>query len=330
MCYSAEVWADFHQYERMGGTLDVRSFVELFGALGRLGTVAKVIPRAVRDAFTQAATPGERDAHRALLDAYRAATLVCEQTIAEQTVRLAKAEAKLASKPTKTAANEKRIATAKIEAAQAKITALIEHAPGDGWGRIWPGHYVPVLVRDPVTGERVIRPMRYRARPLGWTLKDELEKNGCYNARISSLRTAWRGIFGHTHGLVVAKRFYESVYLHENQRRALAPGETEQNIEIVFTPEPAQDMLLACLWRWIDAEGDAPGFYGFAAITRDPPPEVLAAGHNRCIIPIRPKYVDLWLNPDPQNLKAQLEILDDPIDAYYQHQIAASPDEDNP
>jgi putative SOS response-associated peptidase YedK len=319
MCYSAEVWGDFRQYERMGGTLDVRAFVDLFATLGRKSTITQLIPRAVRDAFSPAASAGERDVHCALLDAYRAASLVCEQTIAEQTERLVKAEAKLADKPTKTAANEQRVATAKIAAAKAKLASLVEHAQTDGWCRIWPGHYAPVLVRDPSTGERVIRPMRYRARPLGWTLKDELAKPGCYNARTSSLRTAWRGIFGHTHGLVVASRFYESVYLHDNQQRALAPGETEQNIEIVFSPEPPQPMLLACLWRWVDAEGDTPGFYGFAAVTRDPPPEVQAAGHNRCIIPIRPEHVDAWLNPDPRNLAAQLAILDDPIDAFYQH-----------
>ncbi len=321
MCYSAEVWADFRQYERMGGTLDVRAFVELFGALGQQGAVAQLIPRSVRDAFAAPENAGERDVRRALLDAYRAASMVCEQTIAEQALRLAAAEDKLASKPTKTAANEQRVATAKIVGAKAKLAALVEHAQVDGWSRIWPGHYVPVLVRDPVTAERMIRPMRYRARPLGWTLKDELAKPGCYNARKSSLRTAWRGIFGHTHGLVVASRFYESVLLHENQQRSLTPGETEQSIEIVFSPEPPQALLLACLWRYVEAEGETPGFYGFAAVTRDPPPEVQAAGHNRCIIPIRPEHVDAWLNPDPQNLAAQFAILEDPIEAFYQYSI---------
>lgn len=327
MCYSAEVWADFHHYERMGGTLDVRAFADLFAALGRQGTVAQLIPRAVRDAFAHATNAGERDVRRVLLDAYRAASLICEQAIADQSVRLATAEAKLASKPTKTAANEQRVATAKIVAARAKLAALVEHAQADGWSRIWPGHYVPVLVRDPITGERLIRPMRYRARPLGWTLKEELAKPGCYNARKSSLRTAWRGIFGVTHGLVVASRFYESVLLHDNLQRSLAPGESEQSIEIVFWPEPPQTLLLACLWRYVEAEGDTPGFYGFAAVTRDPPPEVQAAGHNRCIIPIRPEHVDVWMNPNPHDLAAQLAILDDPIGAFYQHATMAAPNE---
>lgn len=32
--------------------------------------------------------------------------------------------------------------------------------------------------------------------------------------------------------------------------------------------------------------------------------------------------MDAWLRPDPSNLSAQYAILVDPIDAYYQHEIA--------
>ncbi|MFS6641884.1 SOS response-associated peptidase family protein, partial [Staphylococcus aureus] len=113
--------------------------------------------------------------------------------------------------------------------------------------------------------------------------------------RLDSLKTSWRGIFGHFHGLVIARRFYESVNLHRNQGRELAPGEKEQSVEIVFSPEPEQPLFLTCLYRHVQPEGDEPGFYGFAAITREPPPEVQAAGHDRCIIPIKPENVDAWL-----------------------------------
>ncbi len=41
-------------------------------------------------------------------------------------------------------------------------------------------------------------------------------------------------------------------------------------------------MPLACLWdRW-SKEGE-PDLYSFAAITDEPPPEVAAAGHDRCL-----------------------------------------------
>ena len=61
----------------------------------------------------------------------------------------------------------------------------------------------------------------------------------------------------------------------------------------------------------------------FAAITDEPPPEVAAAGHDRCIIPIKPENVDAWLNPDPTDLAAQYAILDDRERPYYEHRLAA-------
>jgi putative SOS response-associated peptidase YedK len=61
----------------------------------------------------------------------------------------------------------------------------------------------------------------------------------------------------------------------------------------------------------------------FAAITDEPPAEVAAAGHDRCIIPIRPDNVDAWLNPDPKNLAAQCVILEDRERPYYKHRMAA-------
>lgn len=322
MCYSAQVYSDFRKYQRYGGTLDLKAFVDLFFQQGKKGTFTRLVPKAVRDAFDQAATADEKDVKAAVIQAYRDVILHYEEIIVEQTERLVKAKAKLAVKHTKSAENDVRVATNKIEDANQRIAEAKEAATEhDGFARIWPGHFCPVLIRDPATGERKIVPMRYRCRLIGWTEADEKKKPGTYNARMDSLKTAWRGIFGYFHGIVVASRFFESVLLHDNQQRALAPGEKEQNIEIAFTPEPAQEMLLACLYRYVEPEGEEGGYYTFAAVTREPPPEVLAAGHNRCVIPLRVENLDAWLDPDPKNLSAQYAILEDPIDAYYQHQI---------
>jgi putative SOS response-associated peptidase YedK len=103
--------------------------------------------------------------------------------------------------------------------------------------------------------------------------------------------------------------------------RELAPGEKEQNVVLEFKPTPTQDMLVACLWsRW---EGPNEELLSFAAITDEPPAEVAAAGHDRCIIPIKPGNIDAWLNPDPRNLAAQYAILDDRARPYYEHRMAA-------
>ena len=80
-------------------------------------------------------------------------------------------------------------------------------------------------------------------------------------------------------------------------------------------------MLGACLWsRW---KGPGEELLSFALITDEPPPEVAAAGHDRCIIPIRPENLDAWLDPDPARLKMLHEILDDRERPYYEHRLAA-------
>ncbi len=64
------------------------------------------------------------------------------------------------------------------------------------------------------------------------------------------------------------------------------------------------------------------GFYSFAAITREPPAEVADAGHDCCIIALKPENIDAWLEPDPRNFSASYAILDDPVIVYYQHELA--------
>ena len=322
MCYSAQIWADFKKYRRFGGTLDIEGYVKLAGWAKAKGVWVKSVPKAMRNAFMDAYGPDEQRAKDAALDAYQAATLDLERELAEQAERKAKAEVILAGpRPTKKAANDVRVATNKIEAAEKRLKEVRDFAIRDGYDRIWPGHYAPLLIRDPATGERRVVPARYRCRLPGWSEEMEREKPGTYNARMDKLSTVWRQLFGHNHGLVVASRFYESVSLHRLQQRELAPGERDLAVEVEFQPEPAQDMFLACLWRYVEPANGDPGFYTFAAITRDPPAEVQAAGHDRCVIALRPENIDAWLDPDPKNLGAMLAILADPIDAYYQHEL---------
>lgn len=102
------------------------------------------------------------------------------------------------------------------------------------------------------------------------------------------------------------------------ERRELASGEKEENVVLEFRPQPTQDMLIACLWSDWQGAGEAESL-SFAAITNESPPEVAAAGHDRCIISIKPKNVDAWLKPDPANLAAQHAILDDRGLPRYEH-----------
>lgn len=109
---------------------------------------------------------------------------------------------------------------------------------------------------------------------------------------------------------MVVDVFYENVTGHEG------------NTVLEFQPEPAIPMLVACLWSKWTAPGEA-NLLSFAAITDVPPPEVAAAGHDRCIVSIKPENVDRWLQPDVARLDEQMAILEDPVRPYYEHRLAA-------
>ena len=242
------------------------------------------------------------------------------QELFKQRKRLADAERTLLAKPTKAATESKRIAAEKIEWAMGKLSDLRRTDLKDRDSRIFPGHYAPVMVME--NGRRVIKPMRYQCRPAGKPAFYDTKYPGTYNARRDNLEGFWKGLFGYTHGIAVVNAFYENVNRHRVEGRELGVDELVENVVLEFKPRPTQDMLVACLWSRWTAPGE-PDLLSFAAITDEPPPEVAAAGHDRCIIPIRPEDIDMWLNPDPANLAAQYSILDHRDRPYYEHRMAA-------
>jgi putative SOS response-associated peptidase YedK len=164
--------------------------------------------------------------------------------------------------------------------------------------------------------------MRYQCRPAGKPAFYDTKFPGTYNARSDSLEKFWKGQFGVSHGILVANAFYENVSRHRLEGRELREGEEAQNVVLEFRPRPQQDMLVACLWSRWTGPGE-PDLLSFAAITDEPPSEVAAAGHDRCIIPIKPQHIGAWLNPRPGDLATQYAILDDRERPYYEHRLAA-------
>ena len=304
MCYSARIRADYAKFVRQyDASVSLEDFFQLYWLRQQDGK-AKV-PRALDAAFLD--DPAAARLHP-LIHAHAAADATrLEQELFAQRARLVKAERVLATKPTKKAADDQRIATSKIAKAQARMAEL-KRPPGDDDARIYPGYFAPVMVAE--RGQRVVRPMRYQCRPCGKPETHDRRYPGTYNARRDNLEGFWKSQFGASHGIVVLNAFFENV------ERA------GSNVVLEFRPEPMQDMLVACLWsRWTGPDGDE--LLSFAAITDDPPPEVAAAGHDRCVIPIKPEHLDAWLNPDPANLAAQYAILDDRERPYFGHRLAA-------
>ena len=319
MCYSAQIRHDYNLYVRQfGADIDIKEFVRLYWDRQQ-GSKAK-IPKAMDAAFANPLTDDERTI-KAMIDAWdREQASKLEQELFKQRKRLADAERTLQVKTTKAATESKRIATSKVEWALGKLADLRRTTLVDEDSRIFPGWYAPVLVSE--GGRRVLKPMRYQCRPAGKPAFYDVKFPGTYNARRDSLEKFWSGQFGVSHGIVVLNAFFENVSLHTMEHRELAPDEAEQNVVLEFRPRPTQDMLVACLWsHWHEA--GSPDLLSFAAITYTPPPEVAAAGHDRCIIPIKPEHLDAWLDPDRADLATKQAILDDRARPYYEHRLAA-------
>jgi len=320
MCYSAQVEAEYQAYRRLfGAGMSIKEFYDLFWRRAREAYSIN-IPKALEDSFANPTTDLERDI-KALIDEYRAKqAVVLETLLFEQKQRLTGAERKLAIKVTKAAKEDQRIATKKSDRARKKLHDLrrIESVPDDS--RIFPDWYALVMVVE--EGKRVVKPMRYHCLPAGRPAFFDRKYPSTFNARRDSLESYWKGVFGVSHGIVLATGFYEHVMRHKVEGRELAPGEAEEDVVLEFRPQGMGDMLVACLWSRWTARGQ-PDLLSFAAITDEPPPEVLAAGHDRCIIPIRPENLDAWLSPDPANLAASYAILDDRERPDYEHRLAA-------
>ena len=306
MCYSAQIEADYRKYVRMfGAAMSLREFAQLYWEPG--GRNLKT-PRAMDAAFSDAQTDDERRIQTLIAEYHMQSTAKLEQELLKQRARLANAERILETKATKAAIESRRIATDKIDAAVRRLTDLKRTTLMDADSRIYPGWYAPVLIVQ--DGHRVVIPMRYRCRLPGWTEQMERDKPGTYNARRDSLKRVWAKLFGYNHGIMIVNRFYENV-----ERNG-------KNVVVQFDPSPPQPLLVACLWTRTAIPGE-PDLWSFAAITDDPPPEVAAAGHDRCIVTIKPENLDAWLNPDPTNLAALYAILDDRERPYYEHRMAA-------
>lgn len=319
MCYSAQIRADHRTFVRMfGAQISIRQFVDLFYRRKQDGKLK--VPKAMEEAFAHPTSPEEHEIH-ALIQEHRAErALKFEEELFTQRKRLVEAERQLQTKVTKKATEDVRIATSKITKAKLDLDDLRRTDLLDRDSRIFPQVYAPVMVMR--EGKKVVLPMRYQCRPAGKPAFYDVKFPGTYNARRDNLEKFWGRQFGYTHGILIVNAFYENVSRHNMEGRELRPDEKPENVVLEFKPRPIQDMLVACVWsEW--SGPDEPNLLSFAAITDEPPAEVAAAGHDRCIIPIRPENVDAWLNPDPKNLAAMYDILDDRERPYYEHQLAA-------
>jgi putative SOS response-associated peptidase YedK len=320
MCYSAQIEANYKRYIRQfGAGMTIEDFTQLYLGLVDGSSKAKT-PKAMDAAFLES-RQDDTLVVRDLIEQHNAAKAsALEQELFKQKKRLVDAERTLQSKATKAATESKRIAADKIDNAMRRLDDIkrTELVPRDS--RIFPQHYAPVLVVE--NGHRVVKPMRYGCRIAGKPANYDIKFPGTYNARRDNLERFWKPCFGYTHGIMVVDVFYENVSKAKMEGRELTEGEKDENVVLEFRPNTGGQMLVACLWSKWTAPGE-PDLLSFAAITDEPPQEIAAAGHDRCIIPIKGEHLEAWLNPDPNDPALLYAILDDRERPYYEHRLAA-------
>ncbi len=323
MCYSAMVEQHLRLIAKdFGADIDWKMFEQLFSA--RLERDIKVSRALEANFFGSQPSKAPSDVERltsAHIEAYRAKLMESlESEVFKQKKRLADAQRALKSKETKRAREDERISQNKIEMTLKRISDLKRTEVLERDRRIFPMYYAPVLVD--AGDHRWIRPMRYTCRLPGKPASYDLRYPGTYNARRDNLGGFWKELYGHHHAILVITSFFENLANNVYEKRELKPEEKPRNLVLHFDPQPRAQMLVACLWAHWTGKSE-PELHSFAAITDDPPPEIAATGHNRCVIPIKRENLDAWLRPQSVSVDRLNEILTDRERPFYEHRIAA-------
>ncbi len=126
--------------------------------------------------------------------------------------------------------------------------------------------------------------MNYSLIP-NWS-KVKKPKFATYNARLEEVlnKPSWQGPFKSKHCLVPILNFYESVYTGDF---------AGHNIKI----EAKDHHVLTAAGIWDVWKDSASGqnIESFAIITTEPPEDILAAGHDRCPLFLKPEVQRQWL-----------------------------------
>ena len=319
MCYSIQVAQSLKRLLRtLSVEMDYDEAERIF--LQRLDNPTLNISRAFESNFDRPRNEVELRIKAAISEHRRRMAPDLQKELVEEEQRFQAAQARLSVKFTKSADKQAGIATRNIKRLREKMADLTrpDLLPKDE--RLYPKMYGGFIIRRDVVN--LLTPMRYYCRPSGTPASIEKEYPTLYNARRDNLDRFWRRQFGHHHAIVVMDSFYEYVNLHDKEHRPLASGEKAKRVELQFTPESPEPMLMACIWsRWI---GDEESVRGAAVITDDPTPEIAAAGHDRSPIALRPENVEAWLTPAGRTVDELQALLTDKQTTTYRHELAAA------
>jgi putative SOS response-associated peptidase YedK len=303
MCYSTLIKANLKKLAlEFGAKADLESFSRFYAL--RLEHPELKAPFGLdryfvlsQDAQEQKLAPLIRKFHEA--EAARAAASIAD---------LEREMKELRHKPTSASKKKIEVRERKIEKLKQKLDASFDRiSPLDE--RIFPGSFAPVVIAEG-KGRRLL-PMRYRVRrPDGGEVPSQYN---VFHARRDSLLPAptWKPLFGHTHAIFPFARFYEWITDEHGKKK-----------EIAFSPAERGMMWAASLYSPPRSRQMLP-YASFAMVTDDPPPEVAAAGHDRCPIFLRSTAMDAWLHPQKIRPQELLGLLGEKEKAFYINSLAA-------
>ena len=315
MCYSAMVEQGL---KSLGDTFQAVIQLDLFEELFRRRLLDEKIkiPKALEAQFEEPVGFLEEQIHAHIVQYRLQQNQRYEAELQRQKERLAVAQRKLQTRSTKSVLSEERIASGKIRWLIEKLENLRRTTVEPSDSRIFPFWYAPVVVET--SRGRVVEPMRYHCRGHGKPENSDERFPGLYNARRDNLDGYWREQFGSHHGVIVIQAFYENVGRHVYEHRAKVPGEREENLVICFQPQSSEPLIVPCLWdEWQLPE--RPRLLSFAAITDLPPPEIAAAGHDRCVVVLAQRNVSAWLQPSGRNAAEFHHLLSDRDPVVFTH-----------
>lgn len=319
MCYSARVRQDLRQLsKRHNAKIAWEMFEQIFRR--RAAGEGIKVARALEANFLTPTSETEERTKGYIEQYWSQRTSEWETEIFAQRRRLVKAEETLKVKETKKALEDCRISSNKILQLKERLADCKRSQPVEDDERIFPMTYAPILVYG--KEEPVIVPMRYGCRLAGKPANYDARFPGTYNARRDSLDGFWKNVYGHRHGVMVISGFFENVPKHLYEHQELAPEEKPENLVLQFSPRPRTEMLVACVWdRWRGEDGQE--LYSYAAVTDEPPEEIAATGHQRCVIALREENLAEWLNPKDVTQERLEAILSDRERPFYEHRVAA-------
>jgi len=301
MCYSSLVKRSFKKIAaRYRAVVRDEAFVDLYamrvrdpsikiplgmdaGALELDGMAAKSIAKSIREF-----TAGE-DAR-------------LRQATEDLHAEIAEIESRLKVKVTKTAQKQLETKLRKRD----KLLRPIEQPTGETY-RIYPYYFAPVIIET--NGVRELLPMRYRLLPR--TAVEVPGQYNVFNARRDSLQSArtWKPLFGSKHAIFPFERFYE--WVERDGRK----------VELTFSPDGFEEMWAASLYEETKTRNGL--IRSFAMVTDEPPPEVAAAGHDRCPVFLSESLLDDWLRPNGKPLLDLDALLDHKQSTYFSNALAA-------